>query len=66
MPLGTATFIDISAAQYPGSAVYVANVSGNPTIACQYTTDGNVVGANPNFAIAVGDVFGANVTYEVG
>ena len=64
MPLGVAEYYDTGTAVYHGNAVYVANVGGLPAIACLHTTDGNVVGANPNIAVANGDFISFCMVYE--
>lgn len=65
LPIGVFTLFDTGSAVYHGNAVYVATASGLPAVGCQYATDGNVVGANPNMALASGDTVGMHLSYEV-
>ncbi len=66
-PLGTAFYLDSGTAHYQGIAAYIADVGGLPAIAIfnATVTDGNVIGVNPSIAVASGDVFSFDVTFEI-
>lgn len=66
-PLGTAIYNDTGSAHYQGIAVYIALITSLPAIAMYNasTTDGNVIGTNPSIAVASGDIFSFDVTFEI-
>lgn len=65
-PIGVGEYLDNGSALYSGKAVYVATVSSMPAIALKIdtVTDGNVIGVNPNIAVASNDVMSLNLVFE--
>lgn len=65
-PLGAGQYLDGSV-HYNGNVFYVADIGGLPALALRVATvtDGNVIGTNPNIAIASSDVFSVDATFEI-
>ncbi len=66
-PLGTGIFNDAGSNLYDGTIIYPADIGGLPAMALKVSTitDGNVLGVNPGIAIASGDIYGINATFEI-
>ena len=66
LPLGEGTYVD-GAVHYTCGVFYLAIVGGLPAFGLRVATitDGNVIGVNPNIAVASGDVLSFDVTFEI-
>mgnify|MGYP001614137797 CR=1 FL=1 len=66
VPLGEGTYLD-GAVHYTCGVFYLAAIGGLPAFGLRVSTitDGNVIGANPSIAVASGDVFSFDVTFEI-
>lgn len=66
LPLGEGTYVDGSV-YYTCGVFYLAAVGGGIAFGLRVSsvTDGNVIGVNPNIAIASNDIIAMDITFEV-
>ncbi len=66
LPLGEGIYSD-GGVVYTCGVFYLATVGGLPAFGLRVSTitDGNVIGVNPNIAVASGDVLSLDVTFEI-
>lgn len=64
-PMGNYTYHDFGAAIYHASANYAGLITGLPAIRGWAHLSGSPIGQTPNFAVAVGDNVGINLTYKL-
>lgn len=65
--LGTGLYLDAGTALYDGTVAYPADIGGLPAMALKEsnTIDSGLIGVNPAIAIASGDIYSINLTFEI-